>query len=71
MAFVALPEDIYAGGPSNDLLRFWLSQTIDRERAEASLSTPSYAPSGACVLILLQRVGCAACGWGGVRRGER
>ena len=42
----ALPEDIYAGGPQNPLLRYWLSIDITREAAEESLLSPTLAPSG-------------------------
>eukprot|EP00042_Codosiga_hollandica_P046388 m.487579 g.487579 ORF g.487579 m.487579 type:complete len:229 (+) comp57226_c0_seq1:91-777(+) len=45
-----LPEDIYAGGPQNPLLRHWLSKDISRDVAEASLKTPMLAPSGSFIV---------------------
>lgn len=50
MADVALREDIYGGGPMNNLLRYWLSIDITREMAEQSLSTPTMAASGSFIL---------------------
>jgi hypothetical protein len=41
-----LPEDIYAGGPQNPLLRYWLSIDITREMADESLMSPVLAPAG-------------------------
>ena len=43
---MALPEDIYSGGPQNPLLRYWLSMDITREAAEESLMSPAQAPAG-------------------------
>ena len=50
MATVALPEDIYSGGPQNPLLRHWLSMDITREMAEESLNSPVPAPAGSFIV---------------------
>eukprot|EP00051_Salpingoeca_urceolata_P028921 m.488461 g.488461 ORF g.488461 m.488461 type:complete len:284 (+) comp25799_c0_seq1:79-930(+) len=50
MARVALPEDIYGGGPQNHLLRSWLAAEISREKAEYSLKHPQMARPGSYIV---------------------
>lgn len=47
---MALREDIYGGGPQNDLLRYWLAMPISRQIAEKSLTRPTMAPVGSFIL---------------------